>query len=146
MVKADYILTDAIQLLFTFSTTCVRMSSLVFIRRIYAATSDKMNLSCNILLAVNVVYAVAALLAIALECNPVTAAFDIFQFVEASCHQRVTLWTVMIIHVLLDWSVVVLPLGLVWELQVMSTRKRVEAALMFGCGLLYVPYHSHQHA
>jgi len=44
----------------------------------------------------------------------------------------------MIFHVLLDWSVVILPLGLVWQMKVISTRKRVEAALMFGCGLVYV--------
>jgi len=129
---------DAIQILFVLSTTCVRMSLILFIRRLYASVSDRMNLLCNVLFAINVMFGIGAILAVALECEPANAAFDVFKFVKASCHQRAILWTVMILHVLLDWSTVILPLGLVWHMNVISTRKRIEAGLVFGCGLVYV--------
>ena len=84
----------------------------------------------------SVAFMLMAILINFLICTPVALNWD--DFVQGHCgNQRTTYFSTGIINFLIDDGIVVLPMPLVWRLQ-MPVAKRVGVSAMFGIGAMFV--------
>lgn len=120
------------QLLWAAGNCGVKLSILHLYTTIFRGPTFKR--FCYILMALSVAYMLMTILVDFLICNPVALNWD--DFVQGHCgNQRMAYLFTGIINLLIDVGIVVLPMPLVWKLQ-MPVAKRVGVSAMFGLGAL----------
>ena len=121
------------QSLWAVAVTCIRASVVALYIRIFRTRSFRV--TCYIVHCINVVFFVTAILAACLLCRPIARYWDLS--VRGTCGDEVSTDLYLgIVNLLLDILIVILPMPVLWGLQ-MAVNKKVMLSGMFGLGLVY---------
>jgi len=116
--------------------TFVRISIVLFVRRLYSDVGSRWVMFCNCFLGINTALAVAGTLAFSLNCHSAaTGRVSIFEALQSGCASVNGFYSITAFGFVFDLLVVALPIKLVWSLT-LPTRKKVEVVGMFALGLL----------
>ena len=93
-------------------------------------------ITCYVVLAVNMTFGTSAIIANCLICRPITYRWAA-SLVDGSCgDQKLLDMCIAVLNLLQDIVVVVLPMPVLWGLQIMR-RQKVSMSCLFGIGILY---------
>lgn len=111
----------------------VRVSIILFCVQIFPVRRFK--IICWILVAVNIAGLVSVVLGLCLICKPIHYAFD--KTIPGGHCGNLTAFGLYpaILSLILDLMIVVLPLPILWKLQ-MQTKRKIELSVVFGMGLM----------
>ncbi|MCJ1278210.1 hypothetical protein MMC21_006025 [Puttea exsequens] len=119
------------QLLWISSVSCLRASIIILYIHIFPV--QKFRIACSIVLGVNASYWLATVLAALLICQPVSAQWTF----QGKCGDQNSLdLFIGVFNLLIDVSVIVLPMPILWSLK-LSTRKKLELSGIFGMGTIF---------
>lgn len=118
------------------SMTFVRVSIILFVRRLYYDIGSRWTMFCNYFIGANFVLAVAGTFAFLFNCRHATSVTsNIFEALKNGCGNDNAYYVITVFGLAFDIFVVALPIKLVWSLT-LPTRKRLEVVGMFALGLL----------
>ncbi|MCJ1459210.1 hypothetical protein MMC28_009587 [Mycoblastus sanguinarius] len=113
----------------------VKYSILAFYWRLFSKLKGA-RIAIRVLLAVVTCWAIAAVLITAFQCRPVAAFWDISLRHDATCQN--SFWSYLIsslVHVITDLAILVLPIPLIWKLQMNRSQKLLLSAIFALGGL-----------
>ena len=114
----------------------IRASILALYIRIFRTKSFR--IACYIMHGFNAAFFVTNMLAPCLICRPISFEWD-FTIPGGTCGDQKALdLYIGIVNLLLDVTMVTLPMPVLWGLQ-MATNKKVMLSFMFGLGIVYEP-------
>lgn len=120
------------QLLWVAAVTFVRASVLLLYIRIFRTPTFRT--ACYVVHGVNVAYFIAVVLACCLICRPFTYNWD--HSIRGTCGNQKSLdLFIGVFNLLLDVTTVILPMPVLWGLQ-MATSKKVVLTGMFSLGIV----------
>ena len=123
-------------MLWAVSIFLIRASVLVLYIRIFRTRSFR--ITCYVVHGVNFAFFVSTILASALICRPLSYSWD-KSIPGGTCGDQKSLdLYIGIVNLLLDICVVVLPMPVLWGLQ-MAISKKLMLSGMFGLGIVYAP-------
>lgn len=123
----------------------VRLSLILFFRRLYAGTRTRWIAYCNILMVVITVIGIVWIFTYAFSCKPVEAAWNIWMRPTGKCEGggknnavgRVLVAIVGNVNLMFDLMILVIPIKLIWTIQC-SRSKKLEYLALMGLGVVYV--------
>lgn len=122
-------------ILWVTAVTTIRAAIIFLYIQIFPTRSFRV--TCYAALAVNVVFGASAVIADCLVCQPITYRWAP-SMVDGSCGDQKALdMSIAVSNLLQDVLAVVLPMPILWGLQMERSRK-VGLSCMFGIGILYV--------
>ncbi|KAF3933258.1 hypothetical protein ABW19_dt0207995 [Dactylella cylindrospora] len=107
-----------------------KLSIILFIRRLSSGTMWHV---CNGFFVFHVLFGVASSFALAFQCSPVSAAYDLVTKLEHRCDGLVMYYVITSIGVASDMAILFLPIPIVLKLQ-LPIYKKVAVLLLFGLG------------
>ena len=115
------------------AAVCVRVSIILLCVRIFPVRRFK--IVCWIVVVINIAGFLSVVLATCLICRPISYAFD-KTVPDGHCGSLAAfeLYTATF-SIIVDFAVVVLPLPMLWKLQ-MKTKRKIELSVVFGMGLV----------
>ncbi|KAK6506603.1 hypothetical protein TWF481_005061 [Arthrobotrys musiformis] len=123
-------LTYAHMILYVYSIMFTKLSIILFIRRL---SFDKMWHVCNGFFAFHVLFGIASSLALAFQCRPVAAAYDLLTKLEHKCNALTMYYAITSIGVASDIALLFLPAPIVFKLQ-LPIWKKVAVLFLFSLG------------
>ena len=130
---------DIYQILSLWTLTCIRLSLILLIRRLYRQTGSRLIRVSNILIGVLIACAVASTIAMLLQCHQIEAGWDIWKRAQSKCDALAIYYVNCALSTTMDAAVLMLPLKLVWTLST-TLRRKVEVFALMGFGCVYVLY------
>ena len=130
----------ASELLFTLTITFTKVSILLFYRRIFFSnrTNGSFRLLLWIMLGINVFWGFSFFMVNLLQCIPISDVWDItVEF--PTCVEDTMYYGMAISSVILDVLILIMPLPLIWRLQ-MSVQDKVAVSGIFLLGSLYATH------
>ncbi|KAA8895239.1 hypothetical protein FN846DRAFT_346468 [Sphaerosporella brunnea] len=123
------------RILYPPTTTLIRLSVLVFVRRL--SPHSWIYYTTILLIILNILYALIFTLLIIIECNPVHASFAYFCPSHTICLKgRMLALATLITSVALDIYTWMIPVILILRVQLLGWRKKLGAVVLLGIGLL----------
>ena len=123
-------------MLWAVSVFLIRASVLVLYIRIFRTRSFR--ITCYVVHGINFVFFASTILSSALICRPLSFSWD-KSIPGGKCGDQKSLdLFIGIVNLLLDVCVVVLPMPVLWGLQ-MAVSKKLMLSGMFGLGIVYAP-------
>ena len=117
------------QTLWGLINTLIRMNALLFIGRIFADIKKKTTLFARSLLVLSILYGLVVFLEVFLICRPMAVDWD--AHVDGTCGDQIVSYLVLeILGLLIDFTILVVPLPVIWKLQLPWPRKVSIAALL----------------
>lgn len=124
----------AIYYIFDTGTAVSKSSALFFYARIFGVTNTRFKYALWLVHAMNIAWLIAILLSVTFMCNPVEKAWK--PALDGHCLNTGLLWTGSgITSLIIDVIILVLPLPMLWKLQMKAIR-RVQITGVFICGYL----------
>ncbi|KAF3309432.1 hypothetical protein TWF173_010898 [Orbilia oligospora] len=123
-------LTYAHMILYVYSIMFTKLSIILFIRRL---SFDKMWHICNGFFAFHVLFGVASSLALAFQCKPIAAAYDLLTKLEHQCNALTMYYAITSIGVASDIALLFLPAPIVFKLQ-LPLWKKIAVLFLFSLG------------
>lgn len=123
-------LTYAHMILYVYSIMFTKLSIILFIRRL---SFDKMWHVCNGFFAFHVLFGVASSLALAFQCKPIAAAYDLLIKLENQCNALTMYYAITSIGVASDIALLFLPAPMVFKLQ-LPIWKKIAVLFLFSLG------------
>lgn len=121
-------------ILWVTAVTIIRAAIIILYIQIFPTRS--FSIASYVALAVNVVFGASAVIADCLICQPITYRWAP-TMVDGSCgDQRLLDMYIAILNLLQDVAVVILPMPVLWGLQ-LAKSKKVALSCMFGIGIMY---------
>ena len=121
-----------LQLIWAVAVTMIRAS--IILLYIHIFPTRPFRIACYLVLAVNLFFLTATILATCLICTPLAYNWD-YTIPGGSCGNAKAYATyTAALNLLLDFIVVILPMHILWGLQ-MATRRKVAVSAMFSMGL-----------
>jgi hypothetical protein len=115
------------------ATSCVRISILDFLLRVFSADTFTRR-GAYFLMFANVLYLISLILEFSLICRPFRRYW--IQEVEGTCGDiQLGILVAAIVNLSLDFLVIFLPMHVVWKLK-MPTSKKVGVSVVFGMGAM----------
>ena len=117
-----------------------KVSLLLFLYRIFNV-DFKFRIASWIIGFVVVVWSLVTLCLMIFSCHPIKANWNVMLLADPKTHCYPKVYNVINIHgycnIITDFALLVLPLPLVWNLQ-MTLKKKLSVATIFATGALYV--------
>ncbi|KAF3083319.1 hypothetical protein TWF102_000728 [Orbilia oligospora] len=123
-------LTYAHMILYVYSIMFTKLSIILFIRRL---SFDKMWHICNGFFAFHVLFGIASSLALAFQCKPIAAAYDLLTKLEHQCNALTMYYAITSIGVASDIALLFLPAPIVFKLQ-LPLWKKIAVLFLFSLG------------
>lgn len=122
----------ASQFAWSMSVALVKLGILLFYLRIFTMKRDRV--ATFIMMGVAVCWILSALLGAFFQCRPFSFTWN--QNQEGNCNARVSFWVAIgISHIVTDVLILLLPVHMVWKLQVPLNTK-IGLYILFGLGSL----------
>ena len=116
--------------------TLIRMSAVLFIKKIFRPANIIRKIALG-LLVLCILYGLVALLEIFLICRPM--AVDWNTQIKGTCGNQITSYLVLeVLGLLLDFTIMVVPIHCIWNLPRTAKTKKVRAMILFSIGILQV--------
>lgn len=114
------------------SVGLVKLGILLSYLRIFNAKQDRV--ATRIVMGVAMCWMLSAVLGAFFQCRPFSYMWN--QLQEGNCNHRVRFWVAIgVSHLLIDVLILLLPVRMVWKLQV-SLKTKIGLYVLFGLGLL----------
>ncbi|KAK6350394.1 hypothetical protein TWF718_003586 [Orbilia javanica] len=123
-------LTYAHMILYVYSIMFTKLSIILFVRRL---SFDKMWHVCNGFFAFHVLFGVASSLALAFQCKPISAAYDLLTKLEHKCNALTMYYAITSIGVASDIALLFLPAPIIFKLQ-LPIWKKIAVLFLFSLG------------
>ena len=121
------------QTLWGLVNTIVRMSVILFIKRIFGASKSLKWIAWS-LLVLSFLYGLVVLLEVFLICRPM--AVDWNAHLDGTCGDQIVSYLILeILGLLLDFTILVVPLPFIWRVQI-SWAKKISFSIIFSIGVL----------
>ena len=125
-----------VQLTYTFAVPTVKISILLFYRRIFVTRSFQ--IASLVLIMCCVAWFIAIFMLDIFQCTPVQRQWD--RTIEGSCvNDRLSFVSNGIFNILIDFATLLLPMPVIWKLH-RSWQDRIALMGIFALGSLYVPF------
>lgn len=115
----------------------IKLSILLFYRRLVGPINVKMEWAIRILIGFVTLYTVASIFALAFMCVPANSYWDLEKLHDGDCptqHQLMIRYrTVLGMHVALDFIILVLPMKIVYDLN-LPWKQKAGLIVLFGTG------------
>lgn len=122
----------ATQLAWSVSVALVKLGILLFYLRLFTDKHDRF--ATFILMGAATCWMLAAVVGAFFQCRPFSYAWNHRQ--EGNCNSRLPFWVAIgISHIIIDVLILLLPVRMVWKVQVPLTTK-IGLYILFGLGLL----------
>jgi hypothetical protein len=125
-------------MLYIVGAALIWLSILLFFKRLANRSSRLMDISINVCFGIAAVITLLPLLFTTFACKPIAASWSIVQYVspDRKClDQAAILLALSIIHVVFDFALLLIPIRLIWKVQ-LPLRARVSLIIMFCFGSL----------
>lgn len=113
----------------------------MYYRRLFCPVDRELDWATRILIVFVIVYSTCALFIFAFMCNPICAFWDIRRQTSTACPSvngmLARLCTTLSLHVATDIIILLLPMKVVYKLN-LSKRQKAVLVLLFGAGAMYV--------
>lgn len=120
--------------IFDAGTAIAKTSALLFYTRIFSKAKPRFKWAVWTVHILNAIWLIAIIFAVIFECSPIRKAW--VPELPGSCDNADTLWMGSgIPSLIIDFMILVLPLPVLWQLQVQPVRKYL-IMLVFACGYL----------
>lgn len=114
------------------SVGLVKLAILLSYLRIFNTKEDRV--ATHVMMGVAMCWMLSAVLGAFFQCRPFSYIWN--QLQEGNCHARVGFWVAIgVSHLVIDVLILLLPVRMVWKLQV-SLNTKIGLYVLFGLGLL----------
>ncbi|KAF3925748.1 hypothetical protein ABW20_dc0100335 [Dactylellina cionopaga] len=123
-------LTYAHMIIYCYAIMFTKLSIILFIRRL---SSETMWHICNGYFCFHVLFGIASSLALAFQCKPIAAAYDLFTKLDHKCNGLAMYYAITSIGVASDIAILILPIPVVLKLQ-LPAYKKIAVLFLFSLG------------
>lgn len=120
------------EVLYTPASTSIKFSILLLYRRLFPGEKLKITLFC--IAGFLIVFALAQMVSVVIQCTPVAALWDPTSYPNATCdNYNPALILFATVNATTDFFILCLPMPILWHLHVSKTRRR-QLMVMFSLG------------